>query len=121
MGEETERRCQGMTEFVGVKEVMHLLRCEETYAYDILREVAGRLPGERGLLRVPKLELERFVLRKFRQTPSTRTRVEPPPALRLHGKVGGQAGAAPTVEPRRPRDRVYVSTLIPEVMAKKRS
>jgi len=120
MGEDTERRCQGMTEFVGVREVMRLLRCEETYAYDVLREIAGRLPGERGLLRVPKQELERYLLRKFRQTPSTRTRVEPPPGLGLRAGSGASvpAGAA---GPRRPRDPVYVSPLIPEVKAKRRS
>lgn len=120
MGEDTDRRCQGMTEYVGVREVMRLLRCEETYAYDVLRELAGRLPGERGLLRVPKLELERYLLRKFRQTTSTRTRVEPPPGLGLRGGPGGPVAAVAT-GPRRPREPVYVSPLIPEVKVKRRS
>jgi hypothetical protein len=86
VSETTERRYAGLTHFIGVKDVMQLVHdCCESQAYLYLREAAGRLPGERGQLRVTKEVWEQYVLRKFRMSASTRTRVEPPASLASGG------------------------------------
>src|SRR5215471_17157516 len=55
-----------LTAFVRVKDVMRALGCSRSLAYELLRRAAKRTPGSRGLLRVPVLVWERFVLEVYR-------------------------------------------------------
>src|SRR5229473_3793052 len=55
-----------LTAFVRVKDVMRALGCSRSLAYELLRRAAGRTSGTRGLLRVPVLVWERFVLEVYR-------------------------------------------------------
>src|SRR5713101_231296 len=55
-----------LTAFVRVKDVMRALGCSRSLAYELLRRAARRTPGTRGLLRVPVLIWERFVLEVYR-------------------------------------------------------
>src|SRR6266849_3628210 len=55
-----------LTAFVRVKDVMRALGCSRSLAYELLRRAAQRTPGTRGLLRVPVLIWERFVLEVYR-------------------------------------------------------
>src|SRR6266849_8373613 len=55
-----------LTAFVRVKDVMRALGCSRSLAYELLRRAARRTPGTRGLLRVPVLVWERFVLEVYR-------------------------------------------------------
>src|SRR5215472_16893184 len=55
-----------LTAFVRVKDVMRALGCSRSLAYELLRRAAKRAPGSQGLLRVPVLVWERFVLEVYR-------------------------------------------------------
>src|SRR5215472_12003835 len=55
-----------LTAFVRVKDVMRALGCSRSLAYEHLRRAAQRVPGSRGLLRVPGRVWEKYVLEVYR-------------------------------------------------------
>ncbi len=54
-----------LTAFVRVKDVMRALGCSRSLAYEHLRRAAQRMPGARGLLRVPVRVWEKYVLEAY--------------------------------------------------------
>src|SRR5215472_1833886 len=89
-----------LTAFVRVKDVMRALGCSRSLAYELLRRAAKRTPGSRGLLRVPVLVWERFVLEVYRCGSSS--------AVESGGagtsRTGGGTCAPPSAATRRQRN-----------------
>jgi hypothetical protein len=80
-----------LTAFVRVKDVMRALGCSRSLAYELLRRAAKRTPGTGGLLRVPVLIWERFVLEVYRCGSSVVDY-----AGAGTSKISGAAGARPS-------------------------
>jgi len=109
-----------LTLFVSVEQVRLALGCSRSAAYEHLRRAARRLPGTRGLLRVPLRVWEGYVAEVFAcgspsearsgtptstraatasSAPPTATTAGPPrPAL-------GSSSATPPIPPTQPRPR----------------
>jgi hypothetical protein len=51
--------------FVDVTDVMNSMKCSRSAAYEHLRKAGGRLPGQRGQLRVPIYVWLRYVRARF--------------------------------------------------------
>lgn len=52
--------------YVGARDVVAQLGCSRAAAYRMLAEAAGRLPGARGMLRVPMATWERYLEERAR-------------------------------------------------------
>src|SRR5215469_5971275 len=86
-----------LTAFVRVKDVMRALGCSRSLAYELLRRAAKRTSGTRGLLRVPVLVWERFVLEVYRCGSSSVVESGGPGTL----KMDSDAGAPPSAMTRK--------------------
>jgi hypothetical protein len=103
VGEFTDRRrLDGLTVFVGAEEVRRVIGCSRARAYELLREAAGRLPGEHGSLRVSKEVWEQFIRRKFHMSHSTIRRRPEPQAPVGSAALRGARSRGPGLRSRQP-------------------
>ena len=86
-----------ITQFVTAADVMQALQCSRSTAYEHLRRAAGRLPGDRGMLRVAMATWERYAERTFGGVP---TRLKPS-GVASRGPV--EQSPIRITRPRRPR------------------